>query len=135
MTKTEIKISLLLCVILLLAGCTNYSTKAPLEKITEQYDPSSMQLQQGPYSYAKRASLEDGTELGIIWMKDGSSSKYWFRSHHLVNDIGGTWFSMSDGRKMYMAGYSCCEIALPKEQFESLSDLRKFVRKHHGRIP
>jgi len=47
-------------------------------------------------------------------MQEGSTSKFWFRSHHLVEDMGGTWFQMSDGTTSYMAGQFCCEVQLPE---------------------
>jgi len=62
-------------------------------------------------------------------------SKYWFRSHHLSDDIGGTWFFMSDGTKAYIAEWFCCELQLPKQQFKSLLELKKFIKNHHGIKP
>jgi hypothetical protein len=112
-------------------GCESYSSKKPLLYISQHNDPSSHILKKGYNSYVHRAFLKDGTELGIIQMKDGSSSKYWFRSHHHADDMGGTWFFMSDGTKAYMAGWFCCELQLPEQQFESLADLKKFIKKYH----
>jgi hypothetical protein len=126
---------LLTSVCLALAGCTVYPTKALLKRISEQYDPATFELERVYDCYWQRAFLDDGTEIGIIQMKDGSYAKYWFRTHHLVDDIGGTWFLMSDGKEMYTAGDFCCEVLLPKEHFETLDDLKRFIREHHGTSP
>ena len=120
---------------LFLMSCSYYTTKAPLKTLSEKYDPSKLNLNQGYNSYVKNMHLEDGTEIGIIYLKDGTQSKYWFRSHHLVDDIGGTWFAMGNGQKKYMAGWFCCEVQLPKEQLASLKDLESFINEHHGISP
>lgn len=49
--------------------------------------------------------------------------------------MGGTWFFMSDGSKKYLAGYFCCGLHLPEEQFASLSELKDFIKKHDGTRP
>jgi len=125
---------LLLSFILFCLGCSSDPTKSTLKRISEDNDPSSLKLEDG-YAYVRRTFLKDGTELGIIQIRNGSSSKYWFRSHHLSDDIGGTWFSMSDGESEYMAGFFCCEAIFPGKQFENLDDLRGFIKKHHGTNP
>ncbi|OAM89727.1 hypothetical protein AW736_11875 [Termitidicoccus mucosus] len=94
-----------------------------------------MHLEAAYNSYVQRAILDDGTEAGVIHMRDGSSSRYWFRSHHRTGDMGGTWFAMSDGTRSYMAGWFCCEVQLPDDQLASLDALKKFVREHHGIAP
>lgn len=104
-------------------------------KIAHNNDPKKLNLENAYNTYVKRAYLEDRIEIGIIYLEDGSTSKYWFISHHISRDIGGTWFFMSDGRKEYMAGWFCCEVQLPEKQLESLSDLRKFIKKYHGEAP
>lgn len=68
--------------------------------------------------------------MGIIKCKDGSSSKYWFRSAHLTGDLGATLFHLSDGTQLLMSGGFCCEVQLPKDQLASLDDLRAFVKKN-----
>lgn len=118
-----------------LAGCASYPSKAPLRGIMQKHDPASLSLEPGYNDYVRRAILKDGTEVGIIQLHDRTTSQYWFRSHHLVDDIGGTWFRMSDGTTSYMAGWFCCEVQLPEAQLKSLGDLKAFIRKHHGTSP
>lgn len=129
------KIQAILIVALFLAGCASYPSKSPLKSAMLQHDPSSLELEAGYNDYVRRAFLSDRTEVGIIQMKDGATSKYWFRSHHLVDDIGGTWFQMSDGTTTYMAGWFCCEVQLPEKPIESLDELTAFIRKRHGTSP
>ena len=131
--RMKIRLSIILA--MLFAGCSSYPTKAPLRGVMQRHDPSSFTLKQGVNAYVRRTHLEGNTEVGIIKMQNGSSSKYWFRSHHLGDDIGGTWFQMSDGATSYMAGLFCCELWLPKEQFASLADMKTFIQKHHGTAP
>lgn len=134
--------SWLVCVIFLsawvLVGCSPYPTKARLLKIAEQerYDPGTMELEDGYNSFVKNIMLCDAkVETGIVSLKDGASAKFWFRSHHLAKDIGGTWFFMSDGSRAYMAGYFCCEALFPEEGFASLDELKTYISGHNGDIP
>lgn len=123
---------LYLIFVFVLFGCTKYTTKKPLYEISQRIDPSILTLEQGFNYYVQRKILyADKVETGIIKFKDGSSSKYWFRSHHLSDDMGGTWFEMSNGTKEYLAGYFCCEVQLPKDQMGSLIELNQFIKKHH----
>ena len=133
--KIEMKTIGIIVMASLLAGCTSYPSKAPLRTIMQQYDPASLALKPGYNDYVRLARLENGTEVGIIQLQDGTSSQYWFWSHHRGDDMGGTWFRMSDGTTSYMAGWFCCEVQLPKEQLKSLNDLKAFIRKHHGTSP
>ena len=125
----------IIALVMLLSGCFSYPSKAPLKSMMQQHDPARVTLEQGYNDYVHRAILEDGTEIGIIQIKDNSSSKFWFRSHHLVDDIGGTWFQMSDGTTSYMAGWFCCEVQLPEKQLKSLDELKEFICQHHGDNP
>lgn len=131
------KLKLLLLNLVVLVGCaqSHYPTKEPLHLISTQQDPSRLKLEQAFNTYVQRAFLEDKTEIGIIQFADGSSSKYWFRSHHMCTDMGGTWFSMSDGSKMYMPGWFCCEVQLPEKQMASLKELRAYIKDYGGKKP
>jgi hypothetical protein len=118
----------------LLSGCAS-QTRSALERISAASAPSSLTLQRGYNDYVRRAILTDGTEAGIISCLDGTSSSYWFRSHHRTGDIGGTLFHFSDGSEVFMSGYFCCEVQLPEQQLASLVELRAFIREHDGISP
>ena len=121
--------------VMLMAGCNRYPTKEPLEQTSRACDPAKLQLAEGYNDYVQRTFLADGTEVGVISLKDGSTAKYWFRSHHMCKDIGGTWFELSDGTRVYMAGFFCCEVQLPEPQLESLDALRAFIKQGDGVQP
>ena len=112
------------------------STHRELQHIAAASDPATLALESGYNTYIRRASLADGTEIGVITCRDGSSSRYWFRSHHLSDDDrGGTLFRFSDGTEHFMSGWFCCEVQLPDQQLASLTELRDFIRKHRGVEP
>jgi hypothetical protein len=94
-----------------------------------------LKLERAFNEYVRRAILDDGTEVGVITFRDGSSARYWFRSHHLTGDEGFTLFRLSDGTEISLRGYFCCEVQLPEEQLGSLDDLRAFIREHNGVSP
>jgi hypothetical protein len=125
---------LIIAVGVVLAGCAS-RTERELQRISMTSDPASLSLEQGYNVYVRRAALADGTEAGIITCLDGSSSRFWFRSHHLTHDEGGTLFRFSDGTEAFMSGYFCCEVQLPDQQIASLLDLRSFIQQNHGVSP
>lgn len=125
---------LLIAFAVIVNGCAS-QTRRDLERTSATSDPSSLALEQGYNTYVRRANLTNGTEVGIISCSDGSSSRYWFRSHHLTHDDGGTFFRLSDGTGLFMSGWFCCEVQLPEQQLASLVELRAFIREHHGISP
>lgn len=118
-----------------LASCEKSASRSYLEGVRKQNDPATMKLEPAYNDYARCAILPDGTETGVVQLKDGSSAKYWFRSHHHSNDLGGTIFAMSDGSERFMSGYFCCEVQLPDKQFASLDELRPFIGQADGQRP
>ena len=133
--KEIMKNVLFIVMAIFLGGCATYPTKAPLRNVMKQHDPALLALKPGYNDYVHRTHLKDGTEVGTIQVQDGTASQYWFRSHHRTEDIGGTWFKMSDGATLYMAGYFCCEAQFPEKQIESQNDLKAFINEHHGTKP
>ncbi len=88
----------------ILTGCASRSQRE-VERASATSDPASLTLDRGYNDYVRRAILTDGTEAGIISCRDGSSSRFWFRSHHLTHDDGGTLFRFSDGTQVFMSGF------------------------------
>jgi hypothetical protein len=124
----------LLALSLLLSAC-GASPEKQLETSRSEADPASLELKPGYNDYVQRSFLKDGTEVGIVKFKDGSSSRYWFRASHLTGDLAASLFHLSDGTKLMMNGGFCCEVQLPKEQLASLDELRMFVKKNEGIRP
>jgi hypothetical protein len=106
-----------------------------LKQVHRSTDPATLSLEPAYNHYAHRTFLPDGTEVGVVQLKDGSIAKYWFRSHHLSQDKGGTIFALSDDSRRFMSGYFCCEVQLPEEQLASLADLRAFISAADGQRP
>jgi hypothetical protein len=125
----------LLALCLSLPSCAKPVSRSQLEAARKQNDPAALKLEPAYNDYARRTILPDGTETGIVQCKDGSIAKFWFRSHHLTGDLGGTIFAMSDGSEKFMAGYFCCEVQLPDSQLASLDDLRSFISRADGERP
>ena len=124
---------LLLC--LTLPSCKKSASQSYLEGSRKQNDPATLKLVEAYNDYVRCVRMPDGTETGIVQLKDGSSAKYWFRSHHQSKDLGGTIFAMSDGSERFMSGYFCCEVQLPEMQLASLDELRAFIDKADGQRP
>jgi len=118
----------------ILTGCASRAQRE-VERASAASDPASLTLERGYNDYVRRAILTNGTEAGIISCRDGSSSRYWFRSHHLTHDDGGTLFRFSDGSEVFMSGWFCCEVQLPEQQLASLVELLAFIREHDGVSP
>ena len=118
----------------LLVACQS-STFRKLKATSRVTDPAVITLQEGFNDYVRCARLDDGTQIGMIQCRDGSSSRYWFRSHHLTGDDGGTLFRFSDGTEHFMVGGFCCEVQLPQQQLASLAELQAFIRKKDGISP
>lgn len=111
-------------------------TRAGLEAVASSNDPSAHTLGQAIDGYVERTVLmPTGIETGRIKMKDGSSARYWFKSHHASRGIGGTLFKLSDGTTTFMSGYFCCEAQFPRAQFAELAELRAFIDMHDGSPP
>ncbi len=125
---------LLITLAVILAGCVSRSQRE-VQRVSATCDPPSIPLAPGFNDYVRRAILPDGTEVGVIRCRDGSSSRFWFRSHHRTRDDGCTLFRFSDGTEVFMTGYFCCEVQLPEQQLASLAELRGFIQEHDGISP
>ena len=106
-----------------------------VEQASRENDPSQMELSTGGNDYIRRAILADNTETGILTMSDGDLVKYWFRSHHLSDDLGAARFVFPGGRERMISGYFCCEVMFPQDQFGSTSALDSFLADVDGRSP
>ena len=129
--KTSIGISALL----FLSGCAAHSDKNKVEAISRLYDPKKTNLEGGYNRFVERSFTPQGSEYGLIHFRDASEAKYWFISHHAGNGIGGSLFELSDGTRIYMSGWFCCEVQLPEAGFANQNELKNFIRKHDGIAP
>ncbi len=121
----------------LLVGCSS-QTERDLRVLSKMIDPATtttLTVMDWSPAYVKRTSLPDLTEIGIVTCTDGGTAKYWFRSHHLAEDLGGTLFQFSDGRVMFQEGWSCCNLEIPATPFATLDELAAYVKKYDGVSP
>ncbi len=125
---------IIITLVVTLTGCDSRS-KRDVERASAASVPTSLPLTPGFNDYVRRAILSDGIEVGVITCRDGSSAHFWFSSHHRTRDDGCTLFRFSDGLRVFMTGYFCCEVQLPEKQFASLAELRGFIREHDGVSP
>ena len=112
-----------------------YRTRRRIFAMSKRTAPSSLKLEFLGSSYVQTAVTNEGLQVGVARFRDGSFAKFWFLSHHLSGDRGGTLFEMSDGTKRYMVGCFCCEVQLPDAQPSSLDDLNKFIDENDGSYP
>lgn len=102
---------------------------------SRENDPTQLKLTTGANKYIRRTILPDNTETGILTTRDGIEVKYWFRSHHLSNDLGTARFVFPGGREKTIFGYFCCEVMFPQERFESTVELESFLAEIDGTSP
>ena len=100
-----------------------------------RYNPAHIELHPAFNHYVHHTILPDGTETGIITLADGDFAQFWFLSHHLTDDIGGSLFKFSDGAEIFMSGYFCCEVQLPHKRPASLAALNAFIKSFDGARP
>jgi len=125
-----------IAVILVLSGCDSASkSRADVDEAATTHDPTKLTLEAGGITYGKRAILPNGIETGTITLGDGEQVKYWFKSHHLGNDLGYTRFEFDDGTVNHLEGWFCCEVQLPDPQIADRSELQQFIAVHDGKSP
>lgn len=135
MKTTGIAIKVLcLAIPLALSSCSRSSTRAGLAAVMKANDPATVTLD-AIDAHQRRTTLADQTEIGILTLGDGSQAKYWFRSHHNTKDMGGTWFLLDSGERLFMAGYFCCEVEIPGPSLANPASLKDFIAKNDGREP
>ena len=126
---------------LIAGGIAIYSHVADSEsselvmQASREADPTQMELTTGANKYIRRIILPDHTETGILTTSDGDEVKYWFRCHHLSNDLGAARFVFPRGHEKTVSGYFCCEVMFPQERFESTAELESFLTEIDGTPP
>ncbi len=79
-------------------------------------------------------------QYGKIFFENGESVKFWFVSHHNVNDYGGAIYEYENGETQFCYGYHCCEVQFPNSSntnfsFTSVNDFKKFISETDGIQP
>ena len=86
------------------------------------------------------SNFDNGIQYGRIHFENGESVKFWFVSHHMVDDYGGAIYEFQDGETQFCYSYHCCEVQFPNSEnsdfsFSSLEDFKRFIRKIDGTRP
>lgn len=127
----------LLFLIVVLGSCTTKTERILRNKLnTENYDFSKLKSGVGNVRYAKK----DNVQFGIIRLENNDTIKFWFLTHHITNDKGGTIYEFPNGKKEFYSGFHCCEVQFIKNgiepiKFSDSADFKKFVEKYDGVKP
>ena len=116
----------------------NFSRSGSRELViraSAENDPYQLELSTGANKFIRRVILPDSTEVGIIRTADGNDVRYWFRSHHLSDDLGSSRFVFPGGRERIVSGYFCCEVMFSQKDFRSIDELDSFLAKVDGTSP
>jgi len=106
-------------------------------------------LKKYEYDFTKLDPLRNNLEsnrdsliqYGYLHLKNGEKIKFWFLSHHLVDDIGGTIYEFPNGEREFCSGMHCCEVQFYEFGGESLEELknstnfRKYIKENDGIRP
>ncbi|UUV22127.1 hypothetical protein [Paenimyroides aestuarii] len=118
----KVRNSVFFGLMLLCISCSSESEKFLEERLAkENFDFSDLK----PKNNWLQSNLSNsGVEYGIISLNNAQKVKFWFVSHHLISDKGGTIYEFPDGEKKFISGMHCCEVLF--NDTESLRDLSTF---------
>lgn len=112
-------------------SCTSESEKILNEKLAkDQFDFSKCK----GYFDGIKWELKDGIQYGTITFKDRQSVKFWFLSHHISGDDGGTVYEFPDSTKHFYGGLHCCEVQFDSI-FNNFKDFQSYIDKYEGVRP
>ena len=128
MMKNIVFILVFLCV-----SCTSESEKILETKLSEQFfNFENIQHKNQNIVY----NFLDNIQYGIITLKDGKKVKFWFLSHHLTSDKGGTIYEFPNGEKIFYSGMHCCEVQFYQpESLVNLKTFKKYLDNNNGIAP
>lgn len=101
------------------------------------------------YDFTKLEPLRNNLEsnrdsliqYGYLHLYNGEKIKFWFLSHHLVDDIGGTIYEFPNGERVFCSGMHCCEVQFyeygngPLDELKNSQNFRKYIKEHNGLRP
>lgn len=128
---------ILLILIVVLGSCTTKSERILRNKLnSEKYDFSKLKSGIGNVKYANK----DDIQFGIIPLENNDTIKFWFLTHHITSDKGGTIYEFPNGEKEFYSGFHCCEVQFLKNGIEPIKfsdggEFKKFVEKYDGVKP
>jgi hypothetical protein len=111
----------------------SHESRRVLDEIASRFNPDNLKLESHRDSRVSSTRI-DGIQVGRINIENQFVS-FWYRSHHISDDLGSTRFEFSDGGVHYLDGYFCCDVSLPASSLETKSDLLAFIEAKSGSSP
>lgn len=116
--------------------------KSESQKILES------KLEKYEYDFTKLEQVHDNLEsnrdsliqYGFLHLKNGEKIKFWFLSHHMVDDIGGTIYEFPNGEREFCSGMHCCEVQFyeyneERDELKNSHNFRKYIQENSGIRP
>lgn len=119
--------------LLMFVSCTSESEKKLIEKINSvNYDFSNL-IEDPLVKYNRK----DGIQYGIITLKNNDEIKFWFLSHHMTSDNGGTIYKFPDRDQLFISGYHCCEVQFYglEEELDNSNNFKNHLKNNDNKRP
>ena len=128
---------ILICFLGLLSSCTSESERILSEKIANEKFHFN-KLNKGIHNISYQ--LKDNVQYGLIDLEDGVQIKFWFLTHHVTSDIGGTIYEYPNGERQFCSGLHCCEVKFYENGnlgkiFKDIEEFKMFVLERDGIRP
>ena len=118
----KLRNSIFFGLMILCISCTSESERFLEEKLSKEvFDFTKLKAKS---KLVASNISNDGVEYGIITLKNNQQIKFWFVSHHIMSDKGGTIYEFPDGEKIFISGMHCYEVQF--HDANSLKDLPAF---------
>lgn len=111
----------------------SHESRRALDKTALRLSPDNLKLESHRNSQVS-STVIDGIQIGRINIENQFVT-FWYRSHHISDDIGSTRFEFSDGSVHYLDGYFCCDVSIPASSLQTKSDLLAFIEAKNGVSP
>jgi hypothetical protein len=121
------------CLIGLLSSCVSKSENNINQILsTSKFDFNNLKDKLHNVAYKSTDSIQFGT----ITLLNKEKVKFWFLTHHLTSDIGGTVYEFPDGEREFYSGYHCCEVQFyDSTKLIDLVTFKSFLKETNGINP
>lgn len=120
--------------ILLCTSCTSESERFLEEKLSKEvFDFTKLKAKS---KLVASNISNDGVEYGIITLKNNQQIKFWFVSHHIMSDKGGTIYEFPNREREFVSGMHCCEVQFhDANSLKDLSAFQNYIKTKNGTKP
>ncbi|MCX2745593.1 hypothetical protein OO013_17055 [Mangrovivirga sp. M17] len=135
--KSKYLYILVVCLLGFFSSCTSESERILIAKVeNEEFDFTRLKMGNDSIS----ADLQENIQYGLIHLQNGEQIKFWFVTHHLTSDIGGTIYEYPNGERQFCSGLHCCEVqfyeqGLPGKTFKNTDEFKLYVTERNGIKP